>query len=601
MKCFQCGQSLPGDTRYCSRCGAYQGFSPELLEKARNGEESALTELYQRTYNSVYYTVKALISSEDTALDIVQDTYVKAFRSLHQLKEPEKFRAWMKVIARNKAVDYLRKTKPAVFSDLSSREDMVEFEDQRPEHLPEMVIDRQETQRLIREILDSLTPEQRLAVGLYYYENLSVKEIAATLGVGENTVKSRLAYGRKKIETRVRELEKQGTRLYGLSPIPFLLLLFWNQDLQSVVVPPLSPGKPQVRHTPGKGAAAAGKGLGLKIAAAVLAAGVTGGAILLSQKDSPSLPESTQASTTIPEATTAPEAATEPSQTEPPSTEPARPSEEDLYQPVLEEYAVALGQPAGEDFYVNSLLLYLSTQAPDYYKDFYYALHDLDGNGVRELLIGVSTPEGYVLGDVFALEGETPFPLFPEESLGERTRLFILPEGQMYLLDFVSYNQYAARKCLFRDNTLTQEEAQFLEGTYDFDALLAQVSGGMAPLRDFDGKPIRPRVDLTRYVGTYRNGNDWNAGTLTLSSGEDKEVLSVTLEAFPTRSAQELSRIFEGTARWENGALVITVEGQTAARLLPGTYGWYLEPEPDFRQAWNLDEYVYTAEYVSTQ
>lgn len=276
MKCFQCGQSLPGDTRYCSRCGAYQGFSPELLERARGGDEAALTELYQRTYNSVYYTVKALIASEDTALDTVQDAYVKAFRSLNQLKEPEKFRTWMKVIARNKAVDYLRKTKPAVFSDLSSQEDMVEFEDQRPEHLPETVIDRQETQRLIPEILDSLTPEQRLAVGLYYYENLSVKEIAATLGVGENTVKSRLAYGRKKIETRVRELEKQGARLYGLSPIPFLLLLFWNQDLQSVAVPPLSPGKPQVRHTAGKGAAAAGKGLGLKIAAAVLAGGWQG-------------------------------------------------------------------------------------------------------------------------------------------------------------------------------------------------------------------------------------------------------------------------------------------------------------------------------------
>lgn len=73
------------------------------------------------------------------------------------------------------------------------------------------------------------------------------------------------------------------------------------------------------------------------------------------------------------------------------------------------------------------------------------------------------------------------------------------------------------------------------------------------------------------------------------------------LDAFPTRSAQELSRIFEGTARWEKGTLVITVAGQTAARLVPGEYGWFLEPEPDFRQAWNLDEYVYTAEYVSVQ
>ncbi|MDE7477019.1 MAG: sigma-70 family RNA polymerase sigma factor, partial [Lachnospiraceae bacterium] len=71
----------------------------------------------------------------------------------------------------------------------------------------------------------------------FYYEEMSVKEIAAAMGVSESAVKSRLMYGRKKIEKKVRELEKQGTKLYGLSPLPFLLLLFRNQKAYAAEVP----------------------------------------------------------------------------------------------------------------------------------------------------------------------------------------------------------------------------------------------------------------------------------------------------------------------------------------------------------------------------
>ena len=82
----------------------------------------------------------------------------------------------------------------------------------------------------MREILDALPEEQRVAVTMFYYEQMSVKEIAETLGVTENTVKSRLNYGRKKVEKEVRALEKKGTKLYGLAPLPFLMLLFHSQE-----------------------------------------------------------------------------------------------------------------------------------------------------------------------------------------------------------------------------------------------------------------------------------------------------------------------------------------------------------------------------------
>ena len=74
MKCFKCGAKLEADSKLCPRCGESQGFSLDLIENAKKGNQDAITELYNRTYNNVYFTVKALIKSEDTILDIVQDS-----------------------------------------------------------------------------------------------------------------------------------------------------------------------------------------------------------------------------------------------------------------------------------------------------------------------------------------------------------------------------------------------------------------------------------------------------------------------------------------------------------------------------------------------
>ena len=102
--------------------------------------------------------------------------------------------------------------------------------DVNDENWPEKVLDREETARLIREILDGLPEDQRVVIEMFYYEKLSVKQIALALGLSESAVKSRLFYGRRKIETKVLALEKKGTRLYGLAPIPFLLWLLRCQE-----------------------------------------------------------------------------------------------------------------------------------------------------------------------------------------------------------------------------------------------------------------------------------------------------------------------------------------------------------------------------------
>ena len=233
MNCSSCSAKLRGNETFCPQCGAAVRSMAELVALARQGDEQAISDLYGRTYNAVYASVrtKARID-EDTVLDVVQDAYVKGFQSLNQLQNPEQFQAWMKTIALNRLRDVLKRNRPTLFSELSPEEEstVIDFEDERVEHLPDIVVDRQETARLIGEILDTLSDEQRMAVVLYFYEEMSVREIANLLECSENTVKSRLSYARKKIKAQVEDLERRGTKLYGLAPLPFLLLLLRNAE-----------------------------------------------------------------------------------------------------------------------------------------------------------------------------------------------------------------------------------------------------------------------------------------------------------------------------------------------------------------------------------
>lgn len=211
MNCTSCGKQIADDAARCPYCGTpvSQGDAlAELVAAARTGDQEAIGALYEKTYSKVYYTVKSMIREEDTVFDIVQDAYMKAFGHLDSFQGDTKFLPWVRRIAANVARDWLRKKRPMLFTEVNSddgQETPVEelLPDERGENLPEQVIEQEETKRLIREIIDELPEDQRAAIGMFYYEEMSVKEIAAAMGVSESAVKSRLMYGRDKIERKV--------------------------------------------------------------------------------------------------------------------------------------------------------------------------------------------------------------------------------------------------------------------------------------------------------------------------------------------------------------------------------------------------------------
>jgi RNA polymerase sigma factor, sigma-70 family len=236
MYCSYCGKKIQDGSNFCFSCGKEtlkqktENELSEFVKRAKTGDRDAITVLYEKTYTQVFYTVKSMIKDEDAVFDILQDAYMKAFAHLDSFKGDDKFLPWVKQIAANTARDWLKRKKPLLFSELNTDEDQdmkfeEQIEDDRDENIPEKFIDQQEMVRIIREIIDNLPEDQRASIGMYYYDGMSVKEIAAAMGASESAVKSRLKYGRDKIEAKVIELEKNGTKLYGIAPFPFWLLL----------------------------------------------------------------------------------------------------------------------------------------------------------------------------------------------------------------------------------------------------------------------------------------------------------------------------------------------------------------------------------------
>ena len=206
-----------------------------LVLQAKEGNREAFGRLYEEVGRSVYFNCLKLIGSAQEAQDAVQDTFMTALLKLGELREPENFSAWVNRIAINKCRAYFRK--PAAEELTDEALEVIPDKGLIPEEYAADVQKR----RVIMQIIDrELTAEQRRSVILYYFDSLSVEEIAQIMECPGGTVTSRLSAARKKIKEAVLIYEKKtDDRLHAVLPVPVLtrLLLAESQDMP---LPPLS-------------------------------------------------------------------------------------------------------------------------------------------------------------------------------------------------------------------------------------------------------------------------------------------------------------------------------------------------------------------------
>ena len=171
----------------------------ELIEKARNGDKDAFSEIYSTSRKDLYRYCRNLCGNDSDAQDLMQQTCLRAWQKIPEMKS-ENISSWLRSVARSIFLNNLKK----------SNEYFIEEYPEIPDNSqnPEFVAEKRDICRiLLKSLKDSLSPVQRATVIFYYYDEKSVSEIADIMKCSKGTVESRLFSARKKLRE---ELKKFG-------------------------------------------------------------------------------------------------------------------------------------------------------------------------------------------------------------------------------------------------------------------------------------------------------------------------------------------------------------------------------------------------------
>ncbi len=211
-----------------------------LVTAAQKGDSIALNELFNSFYNDVYYFALKTVKDDELASDVTQEAFIEIINTIGNLKEPAAFVTWMKQITYHQCTRYFKKKKDVLVDEDEDGNTVFDtLVEENAEFIPDEALEKSDFKKTILAMLDELSEEQRAATMMYYFDEMSVKQIAEIQGVSEGTVKSRLNYARKSIKASVEDYEKKNN--VKLHAIPLFPLFKWLlQDGMASCIPSVS-------------------------------------------------------------------------------------------------------------------------------------------------------------------------------------------------------------------------------------------------------------------------------------------------------------------------------------------------------------------------
>lgn len=205
-----------------------------IMDRMKSGDPTAFDDLYAETQQIVRSSAKAIGLNEQDVEDVMQEVYVKLYKSMDSIADSMTTIKWLTTTTRNAAIDYLRKNKKAtvtkeddddyIFDNLEETDTMA---------LPEDAMTNKDTQRILGEMLDELPPMQKTVMIKYFFNQMKIREIAQELEISEGTVKSYKAKATNAMKEKVLALQKKtGVTLRTMPLAPFMLLII-RQHLQN--------------------------------------------------------------------------------------------------------------------------------------------------------------------------------------------------------------------------------------------------------------------------------------------------------------------------------------------------------------------------------
>ncbi len=181
----------------------------ELVQQAGRGDKEAFQELVERYQRKILSVAIGMMQNREDALELTQETFVKAYENLSRFKGESSFYTWLYRIVVNLAIDQRRKDRRHPTTSLQDRvgggEDLeANLPDQRLND-PYQQAQSQEIGERLRQAINELTPDHKAVILLREVEGLSYEDISRVMQCSKGTVMSRLHYARKKLQSKLRD------------------------------------------------------------------------------------------------------------------------------------------------------------------------------------------------------------------------------------------------------------------------------------------------------------------------------------------------------------------------------------------------------------
>ncbi len=182
---------------------------PALVARAKGGDADAFSALVTRYHTRLYGLVYHMTSNNEDARDLVQEIFLKAYRSIGGFQGNSSFYTWLHTIGKNMTINFLKKRGKRWQMSLDDVDSNIqndkEFLEQTATSDPVREANLSELQRRLNEAMQKLSVEHRMVVTMFDIQGMPHAEISKILGVSEGTVRSRLFYAHRQLQNYLEE------------------------------------------------------------------------------------------------------------------------------------------------------------------------------------------------------------------------------------------------------------------------------------------------------------------------------------------------------------------------------------------------------------
>ncbi|OGP65893.1 MAG: hypothetical protein A2169_03665 [Deltaproteobacteria bacterium RBG_13_47_9] len=179
----------------------------EWISQCQQGDQDALRKIFDRYHKKVYSIAYGVLRQKEDALDVVQEVFIKLFRSIKNFEGKSQFYTYLYRMAMNTSIDHARKVKRFRTSSIDENERFQLSDD--IEKRPDRILIHKELEERMELAMGKLPADQRAAIIFREVEGLSYQEIAEAMKCSIGTVMSRLHYGRKRMQKLLKDYIKE--------------------------------------------------------------------------------------------------------------------------------------------------------------------------------------------------------------------------------------------------------------------------------------------------------------------------------------------------------------------------------------------------------